>query len=215
MKISRIYEKYNIMPQLQLHMLRVAGVALTICDNFEGDSDKDSIITACLLHDIGNIVKFKLDLFPENLEPQGLEYWEKVKSDFIEKWGSDDHVVTKKICEELGIDKKIVDIIDLLGFANTPVIYRSKNIVAKICKYSDLRVTPTGVDSLRNRLEEAKKRYLKKGTYTEKQFNEFVPMWEEIEKQIFARCKIKPDEINDEKVSLVIEGLRGIDVVVA
>jgi len=34
MKIQQIYDKYQIMPNLQEHMLRVAGVASIICDNY-------------------------------------------------------------------------------------------------------------------------------------------------------------------------------------
>ena len=40
MKISEIYEKYKIMPNLQEHMLRVAGVASIICDNFSKKIEK-------------------------------------------------------------------------------------------------------------------------------------------------------------------------------
>ena len=49
------------MPSLQLHMYRVTAVASRIVDNWKGQNlDKKEIIIACLLHDIGNIIKFKL-----------------------------------------------------------------------------------------------------------------------------------------------------------
>ncbi len=62
-KISEIYEEYKIMPNLREHQLRVAAVAAQICDNFNKPLNKKEIITACLLHDMGNIIKFKLELF--------------------------------------------------------------------------------------------------------------------------------------------------------
>jgi len=82
MKVSEIYEKYKIMPQLQTHMLRVAGVASTIVENFEGKIDRKTIITTALLHDLGNMAKIKLDAFPEFAQPRGIDYWQKVLKEF-------------------------------------------------------------------------------------------------------------------------------------
>src|SRR3989344_2472976 len=102
MKITEIYEKYKIPPNLQLHQLRVAGVASIICDNFDKPLDKGSIITTCLLHDMGNILKFNFDIFPEEFYgKQGRAYWEKVKQEFKEKYGEDEHKATHAIAEEL------------------------------------------------------------------------------------------------------------------
>ena len=63
--ITDIYEKYKIMPLLAMHQIRVAAVAMMICDSLSVPIDKDSVIKACLLHDIGNIIKFDLNHFPE------------------------------------------------------------------------------------------------------------------------------------------------------
>ena len=78
--ISEIYEEYKIMPNLREHMLRVAGAASLICDNFTEPLNKEEIISACLLHDMGNIIKFKLDYFPEFNKPEKAEYWQNVQS---------------------------------------------------------------------------------------------------------------------------------------
>ena len=57
-----------------------------------------------------------------------------------------------------------------------------------------MRVSPKGITSLQDRLEEAKKRYLQKqkGVYKKEQFEKFIPMWMDIEKQIFTHCKKPP-----------------------
>ena len=89
MKIQKIYDDYKIMPQLQLHQLRVAGVASIIVDNFQEKLDKDAIVSAALLHDMGNIIKFNLNFFPDALEPEGLDHWQSVKDEFILKYGPD------------------------------------------------------------------------------------------------------------------------------
>ena len=78
MKISEIYEKYKIMPQLQEHMLRVTAVASLIAGKFGKKLDKRTIITATLLHDLGNMAKIKLGTFPEFVQLLGVDYWEKV-----------------------------------------------------------------------------------------------------------------------------------------
>src|SRR3989344_7719535 len=98
-----------IMPSLQLHMFRVTSVAQIICESLgenvilvseahpesgswtSQDDAKNNILSACLLHDMGNILKFNLDLFPEFLQPEGKEYWQKVKDSFEKKYGKDEH----------------------------------------------------------------------------------------------------------------------------
>jgi hypothetical protein len=214
MKISKIYEKYKIMPQLQLHQLRVAGVASVICDNFQKPIDKSSIISACLLHDMGNIVKFKLDLYPENLEPQGIDYWENVKNKYIKKYGKDDHIATNKITNELNINKNIQDIILSYGFAQATKTYKTTHLEYKIAVYSDMRVAPERVVSLNVRLAEGKKRYAEKinAKYTPEEFEFNASLWKKIEKQIFSQCKIKPNDITEEKVQPLIEKLRNLKI---
>lgn len=214
MKILEIYEKYKIMPQLQTHMLRVAGVASRIVDNFQKPIDKNSIISACLLHDMGNIIKADLELFPEYLKDKGIQYWKSVQKEFVEKFGNSDHLATYKICKEVGIDSKIFNLIKGFGFAKTEETYKSQNIMRKICVYSDLRVSPHQVEPLEKRLEEARVRYLskKKIIYTKEQFDKFIPMWSEIEKQIFKYCRIKPAKITEEKVKPIIERLKDFEI---
>ena len=84
----------------------------------------------------------------------------------------------------------------------------------KIFKYSDMRVSPFGITSLNERLEEAKKRYLtvQKGIYTERQMQELIPLWTTIEEQIFYKCKIKPKEITERKVFPLILKLEKFDI---
>ena len=60
MTISSIYTQYNIHPNLQIHMLRVAALAKIIIDNWDGNPlNEKAIIQACLFHDAAKIIKFK------------------------------------------------------------------------------------------------------------------------------------------------------------
>jgi len=59
--ITEIYEHYNIPPWLQEHMLRVSAVSSIICDQLGDKVRKHEVVSACLLHDMGNIIKFDFD----------------------------------------------------------------------------------------------------------------------------------------------------------
>ena len=217
MKITEIYEKYKIMANLQEHMLRVAGVAALTADNFEVEVDKRIVVTAGLLHDMGNIVKFNFDsdVFPDSLyEPEGKDYWVKVKEEFIKKYGTDDHEVTSQILHELNVSKKILNLVNSIGFSNTESIRKSKDFELKIVAYSDQRVSPQSVVSMDERYEESRKRYANQinNKYTLEKFLFLVNENKEIEKQIFKHSKIKPEDINPTSVAPYIEKLVNFEI---
>ena len=67
MNIIKIYNKYYLPENLQMHMLRVAACSNLIIDNWKGiEIDKDAIIRVCLLHDMGNMVKIPEDFSNDN-----------------------------------------------------------------------------------------------------------------------------------------------------
>lgn len=213
MKITDIYENYRIMPNLQEHQLRVAGVAKMICDNFTQDLDTNSIITACLLHDMGNIIKASFDTFPQFLEPQGLAYWQQVKNDFISEYGNDETQATYKIIDELDTQKNIKDLVYAFGFSNAEDRYRDTDYAKKVCGFSDMLVAPTGVTTFGQRMADAKKRYVyDRQKWTEQDFERLKDFWEKVQQQIFEKCKIKSKDINDEAVKPLIDKLREFEI---
>lgn len=120
------------MPQLQLHQLRVASVASIVMNCFRKPLDKNTVITACLLHDMGNIIKFDLGLYPKYLKGRGLAYWEGVQNKFKRNYGEDEHKATYKICNEIGVNDKVKRTIKAFGFSNSKKIYKSDNFEVKI-----------------------------------------------------------------------------------
>ncbi len=214
MEISDIYTKYKIMPNLQEHMLRVAAVASLVCDNFDETLPKEEIITACLLHDMGNIIKFKWDSPLGLLEPK-LEYWKKVQSEYIEKYGENVHEATTSILRELGL-RQIVSIIESFD-SNNPYnsdnILKNDNWVVKICLYSDERVAPFGVASIDDRLTENRKRLENRGIIMSEEKYIFIKnSLLALEKQIFAKCKIKPSDITDKTIPSTVLKLKNFVV---
>lgn len=212
-KISEIYAEYKIMPILQEHMLRVAAVASLICDNFSEPLPKNDIITACLLHDMGNILKSNFKFFPESLEPEGLKYWQKIKDDFIKKYGNSEHEATIQIMKELGVSSNAISLVDKIKFSLLCNHRDNDDMSIKTIVYSDARVDPYGVVSYDERMNEAKERYKNhKNNPGEKEWKKLVACGKKIEKQIFAKCKIKPEDINDETVAPIVSILRNFIV---
>lgn len=166
MNIREIYHKYNIPPNLQLHMLRVAAVGYYIAQNIETKNiDVEVIIKTLLLHDMGNIIKFDFSntaLLGE--EKNRIEYWRTVQSDFIQKYGGDEHTATESIAKELGVDNYIIYIISNRGSSHIHSVLNSNDWNLKISSYADFRVDPFGVVSVDKRFDDIKARY-KKSTH--------------------------------------------------
>ena len=212
-KITEIYKEYKIMPNLQMHQYRVAAVAMQICESLDIDINKENIITACLLHDMGNIIKFNLNHFPEFNQPEGLEYWQKVKDDYILKYGKNEHEASMKIARELNVNSDILYLIESVDSSFVEILANSNDLERKICMYSDGRVTPHGIVSIKERSEEAKERY-KNHEYIFNEenvlfFNKNLTLMEE---KIFSHSKIKKEDINDESVIPYLEKLKNFSI---
>jgi len=195
---------------LQAHQLRVAAVAKTICEKLENSIDSKSILTACLLHDMGNILKFDLNLFPQFLEPEGLEYWQKVKQEFEEKYGSDEYKANIAIAEEFKVKPKILDLISSIGFEKIEKYFLVKNLEKMICEYADCRVAPTGIVSLDERLFDLEKRYGSRhfGQKDKHMRQKYYDLERQSEKYIFEKIAMKPEEISEEALNDTIQELK-------
>ena len=212
-KITDIYEEYKILPNLQMHQLRVAAVIYQICQNINLEIDKNLIVSAGLLHDMGNIIKAKLDYFPEFLEPEGIQYWQKVQNEYFEKYGHNEHEATLMILKELNLNKEILEIVSKIGYPYVKEVVESSNFNIKICAYADFRVSPHSVLSIDGRAEESRKRYEgRKSDVTPEEREIRHKYIQEIEKQIFSHAKINPEDINDESISKIIEGLKNFEI---
>jgi hypothetical protein len=199
MTIAALYEQYQLMPNLQEHQYRVTGVAALLCDHLQVKLDREEILQACLLHDMGNIVKFDLLYFPEFLEPKGLAYWQGVQNEFIKKYGDNAHHATIKIVKELGISQRVVELIDAISFNQEKQNYEGNDFSKKICAYADMRVLPHGVRSLQERFDDGQKRYAAKHPQTPF-FFAMSAYLKKIETQLFEQMDILPQAINDSTI---------------
>lgn len=230
MKITEIYQQYKIMPQQAEHQFMVAAVAKLICQYFnsprppllkrggeDSTGDRKNIIAACLLHDMGNIVKFNFDPdtlanLPEKLYKNvSIPYWEGVKREFLQRYGNGSHNVTRQIVAELNVSARVKELVDCVGFSQAADNLAGKDLSKKICAYSDMRVAPWGVSSLEERMADLRVRYKNhpEGA-TEREI--FENSLREIERQIFTQCGIKPSQITQAAVDKEVIGLREFEV---
>jgi hypothetical protein len=159
MTISEVYQTYNIMPTLADHQYRVAAVAKILCERSPEHLPINEIISGCLLHDMGNLIKFNLDNIPEGLVIPDIEHWKKVQASMKETYGDDEHKATHTIAEELGVSPLTLDIVKYVGTRNAKEMLEQKNIPVLLATYSDFRVTPTEVTTLKERIDDLLKRY--------------------------------------------------------
>ncbi|MFM7088373.1 MAG: HD domain-containing protein [Candidatus Paceibacterota bacterium] len=197
------------MPSLQKHMLRVAAVASFICDHWQGDQlDKKSIITACLLHDMGNIIKFHFNL-PENELNPNIERWRMVRQEFIKKYGTDEHHASLDIAKELGQLEVVCAYIDGVGHNKFGDQLSINDMGIKIVNYADARVAPHGVVSYKNRMDDVVVRYRSHPQFIgEKAHEIMVTHGYQVETQIFQFLNITPDDITDNVIQPIIEELK-------
>ncbi|MBI4087904.1 HD domain-containing protein [Candidatus Kaiserbacteria bacterium] len=205
-----IYKEYKLVPALQLHQLRVAAVGKAVCEYYKGNVNEHDVVLACLFHDTGNIIKSDLATFPEFLEPEGRDYWQRVKDEFIKKYGPNEHIATMSIAKEIGLPPAVNGYIEGVGFSQLEATRDSSSYEQKIIEYADLRVGPFGVLLLGERIEEARVRYV--GRHTDmpaghERFAALIRSAHEIEHQLFSSADIAPEDINDVFIAPRIEEL--------
>lgn len=211
MNVLDIYSQYRIPPFLQLHQLRVAAVAKSISSHFDTPLDERVITIACLFHDMGNILKVDFSCFPEAFEPEGVAHWKKVQDDFVRRFGPDEHHATIAIAHELHLPLQAVRYIEGIGFSKIEQIRDMSSYEQKIVEYADCRVAPQSIVSMQDRFAESRERYRTRRTDITQdpdRYEQIVRAGGEMERQIFARCSIKPEDITEASAQSIIAAIR-------
>ncbi len=216
MSVQETYEQYHIMHTLQLHQLRVAAVARMLCEARGDVSDAENVVTACLFHDMGNIIKSDLQTFPEFLEPQGFTYWNQVKKEYVEAYGTDEHHATVEIAREIPLPEPVVVLIDGIGFSSLEYIRDQAPLAQKICEYADLRVGPHGVLAMAERIEDSRTRYQHKFDSSVEEvkarFVHLLAASAEVERQLFIGIALKPADVTEEATEMFFEEFRQYEI---
>jgi len=156
MTLNTIYIKFQIPPNLQRHMQEVAAVCFLILNNWIGEMvDQQLTIRSALLHDLGNIVKFKRPFMGE-LEDEA-ERWQAVQDDLISRYGADAKSATHQMVAEVGLENSIGLVLhdmDRLLDGNNDVMPE-----AEIVEFADLCVSPEGIVGYHRRKQDLIDRY--------------------------------------------------------
>lgn len=182
MQIKQIYEKYHIMPQLATHMLRVGAVGKIVAENWKNGCDAKLTTDLCLLHDMGNIVKFDLENRNEGKfgKIEKIEYWQKIQQEYWDKYGHDAHDATVGILHDADLTRfvEFISEEEKLYFAEAkePGL-KVVSVAAIILMYADCRVKPEGIVSYRERIDDLKSRYGGVGTPTWYDWTHWFDNW--------------------------------------
>lgn len=185
-------------------MFRVASVAQIICENWTGPKlNQDDIVSVCLIHDLGNIVKydFNQSIHLMGDEAKKIEYWKQVQQEIIFKYGKGEYEATFNMAEELGINDRLKFLLTNYKFIKNSGVVESTDFDLKIANYGDYRIGPFGVLNIQQRLDDFKERYSKRGLNCDRpDLTVAIQNMFALEKQIFDNASIKPEDINDKSV---------------
>jgi hypothetical protein len=200
---SDVYERYQVPPWLRIHQVRVAAVAQFLAERTPG-SNAELVVSTCLLHDVGAIVKFDFEYMrremPDLCPADEIPHWEDVQAVMRTRYGEHEHAASEAIIRELGRNDVVV-LFNTMGFAHMREILDADTPDALIAQYADMRVGPTGVLPLSLRMEDAGRRY---GYAFVESYAEDA---REVERKIFEKMPESPEDITDAHVEPLIQEL--------
>ena len=205
MKAIDVYTWYHIPPNLADHQLTVAAVGSYI-SLVTGKGNQKEIIAACLLHDMGNIIKFNFERPMPDLG-DNIPYWKGIREQFILEYGDDPHKATLAIALDHGVPDRIIDMIEGIGYPESIETLKRGDDSQLVAAYSDLRVAPWGVVSLEERLQDLMERY-----GPERINDQNNNAFREMERVIFRESGHVPEDIPPEEIRLRKKLLRDFEV---
>jgi hypothetical protein len=213
--IRSIYQEFCIPHNLAMHMVRTAAIGELIYTHWRGPAiDYDVIVTALLLHDMGNIVK--MDLRDPLLQEAGeeLEAVVEMRDGMIALYGPDDHAVSVGIARSLRVPEREVSLIGDKLFIKNDIIVNSSDYELKITAYADQRVGPLGILPLAERFSEAKERYRGKAgsSMNHPDVDALISAAHKIESQVLSHTDLKPEDINDTAIDPLVDRLFSYDI---
>lgn len=208
MTVKNIYTNYQIPPNLQKHQLRVASLSQILGENWKGEKlDVDAIALCGLFHDMANIIKYNFDkpqLFKE--EGKRVDYWRQIQKEYLKKYGTNIHKATLTICQEIGLSKKVLQLIENLEWDNTLKVLKENNFSSAIMIYCDMRIGPFGILPLKERMKNLKTRVV---THDMEKMERAGKL---LEKTLQENIKININAIKDSQINSRFKELLGREV---
>lgn len=216
MRIQEIYDHFYVPYGVQRHMIMVASVAKTIIDSrCWSNIDWRIVLKWALLHNIGQIAKMDFYWPHHHFYKDNMEYWSKKKVEMMNQYWSKIEDMTHSMLSELWIDNSILSLIENVGiktYLNNNNAQTNLSIERSIIRYSDMRVCPTGIVSLEERLLDWQKRYSHEKRSKEENFATIIKNAKSEEELLFSWSVIQPENITDESTKLIQDFLRTYDM---
>ena len=160
MTTQQIYDQFLIPKNLQEHMLRVAALAEIIGEHWQAEKiDLNSIVQACLLHDIAKPLTFD----PAKQAQFGASETEigrltELQAMIRSTYSANEHEASVKICQKVGCSPAAVEIVDDLEWEYIDrwlVVDKVRSLIAIYC---DMRIGPQRILPLVTRINDLKTR---------------------------------------------------------
>lgn len=211
-RVESIYNRFNVIENLRLHMRTVAAVGSLLMDHWKGTAVspvREDAVAALLLHDLGNIVKFNFGdrSLWNGMSDEEIEWWRTVRDDVVAKYHSTvDHEVTNRMAEQLELSDRLLFLISAMLMENAEAVIDSRDIELKICAYADQRVAPWGIATLSERFSDLTRRY---SDTPEGYFEGRLLLAQQLESDVLASTTILPGDINEESVRRYLVSISG------
>lgn len=191
-------------------MLRVAAIGDQISQNFTCPINRNLVVKTLLLHDMGNILKFKFttNTMLADEDKSKVDFYKKVKKEFIKKYGTHTDKATLKILQELNVDPKVIQVCKESHGNQFDNFIKEPKWEEKVCFYSDMRVGPFGVLNLINRFDNLIKRNPKHQKYLKK----LSKKSQGLEKILNQKTKIDITQISDSDIKPLIAKLKNFEI---
>lgn len=191
-------------------MVRVAAVAEMVCEHSPLSINKEVAVSACLLHDMGNLIKVNFAAAPELFDPEGVGYWQEVQAEMIEMYG-DVGSATRAIVHEIMPLQAVENTIKQASFKKMKEIAESGTLEEKLLEYADMRVALNGIVLMGERFNDIRERYTPHHHSIE-YIDELEAAAGKIEKELFEDVAIDPEDITEETTAEIQKQLRSWEI---
>ncbi len=205
-KPKQVFARFPLPINLREHLVRVAAVADTICKHWTGPPlNRDLVVAACLLHDIGNIMKmdftspWQRELMKDDYDqiPQYQAFQDRARAHY----GNSPDDVRAGLLKQAAIEPEVQTFIAASEGVFMPRMQAENEYAAMVYLYANNRVLPMRVGTLGERIADAKERYPGYYDTPERKAIDYEQRLWEIETALQAHCSIPLNSITDSTIA--------------
>lgn len=219
MIIQDVYNSFDILPSLQLHMLRVAAVTQEVCKQIDKKLSTETtlLITASLLHDLGNLVKFDMTLFPGLFEPEWVKYRKHQQQKTKEQYGFPAEPATIQMCKELPLSSSTQILLESVLTSDFKQAIENKlSLKVLLIHFADMNIWIDWYLPRQERIQKLRNRFIRNKGYTEQQANivtqELLQAWEYTSKLLQSLWR-NSSLVNSEYIDQQAQLLRSFQII--